>query len=130
MANQSLDSTTIIHLLICFLSGLKTVIIEYTDMLKMVITSPLRFVYLHGPSINGFGFWNGVPSSQICAQLTKVESDHWKQHSVPCDTLIERQIDAFIVTMLLILGVGLFVKWIGTSIGRSIFKVTNKDNRV
>lgn len=81
-------------------------------MSKIVITSPLRFIYLHGPSLAGFGFWNGVPYSQICAQITKVDNEHWKDHSFACQSLIDRQVDAFVVSVLLGMMITFIAQWV------------------
>ena len=59
--------------------------------------SPVYRLYRHGPALHGYGFWRGAPSHEICAALTNVESDFWKNHSNECESLIAKEVQAYVV---------------------------------
>ena len=119
----ALWNSPLIHYVYCVLVALRNLLYEYLDMTKIVVTSPLKFVYLSGPSLAGFGFWNGVPYSQICAQLTRVETDHWKENAVACQSLVDRQVDAFVVSLLLGVVLAIVIKWILKTLLEGLFKL-------
>jgi len=64
------------------------------------ITYPLRILYLHGPSIGGYGFKEGNSKEIICSHLTNVRSEFWSltvDHMNECETLIEKKFYAFVL---------------------------------
>jgi hypothetical protein len=65
---------------------------------EVVVVNPLKYFYLKGPS---FLFaWNGIPSTDICAQLTKVPAIHWSSSSSnqnECNQLIDREFQSYLV---------------------------------
>jgi hypothetical protein len=61
-------------------------------MYQILIFNPLRLIYMRGPAVKGYGFWNGQDAADVCAQLTKVPSSHWISHPVQCEQYIDNQI--------------------------------------
>lgn len=68
-----------------------------SSVYKGAVFWPIYRLYRNGPSLHGYGFWRGAPSHEICAALTNVESDFWKIHSVECDSLITKEVQAYVV---------------------------------
>jgi len=67
------------------------------------ITYPLRILYLHGPSIGGYGFKEGNSKEIICSHLTNVRSEFWSltvDHMNECEILIEKKFYAFVLGFL------------------------------
>lgn len=60
---------------------------------------PLRTLYLQGPYMNGWGFWQGMSYADICAQLSGLDAIFWRQsieHEQGCELLIERKFQAML----------------------------------
>lgn len=54
-----------------------------------IVELPLWFLYVNGPSIGGWFFWEGRNSYDICASLTVMPSDFWKgPNALACETLV------------------------------------------
>lgn len=62
---------------------------------RAVLLAPLRELYLAGPQYKGFGFWEGAPPSDICAQLTQVPAAHWEANAGACAQLIDNKLYGF-----------------------------------
>ena len=67
------------------------------------IVTPFAHLYLSGPSINGYGFWHGLQSEEICARLTNVPASHWIQHEDQCMQLVQTHFQAFLVAVQVII---------------------------
>jgi hypothetical protein len=79
-------------------SGPSLMINKYTRKLfGVLLETPLLQMYLYGPSIGGYGFWEGKPLHMICQDLTSVSSEHWEQHPYICEELILHKFDALLV---------------------------------
>lgn len=60
------------------------------------IVCPLRHLYFGGPSLGGWGFWEGLGGPEMCSGLTGVPAKHWEGPGVTeCDALLERKFVAF-----------------------------------
>jgi hypothetical protein len=68
-------------------------------ILFYIIEAPLCNLYLNGPSLGGWGFWESKPFPDICAQLTNVPSLHWEHHLDACKALINRRFDGILVSV-------------------------------
>lgn len=62
-----------------------------------VLDRPLRDLYFRGPRVQGYGFWNGLPLPDICAQLTHTPSEVWVTNAAQCITMTDRYFDAFYI---------------------------------
>jgi hypothetical protein len=80
-----------------------------SQIYEHLINIPLGHVYLHGPAINGFGFWEGLAFEDICAELTKVPARHWIHNTDECHGLIGRHQHAFVIGVLLVVMIFLFL---------------------
>jgi hypothetical protein len=67
---------------------------------RAAVYEPLKTLYMNGPAIGGYGFWESLPPEEICATLTRVEASFWHK-TLPsvamCEQLIERKTDAFVI---------------------------------
>jgi hypothetical protein len=57
----------------------------------------LRELYFKGPRFQGYGFWNGLPITDVCAQLTHTAVELWTNNLPQCITITNRYFDAFYV---------------------------------
>ena len=58
-------------------------------------------MYFGGPAWNGWGFWEGRPPDDVCAELTHVDGAHWRHDgSEACAELLERKFAAFVIGLL------------------------------
>jgi len=67
-------------------------------MVRVVFEPPLKEIYFHGPRFNGWGFWNGLPLHDICAQITHTSHELWLNNNFSqCIALTDRYFEAFYV---------------------------------
>ena len=67
------------------------------QVVRNVLEPALRELYFVGPRLKGYGFWNGLPQADICAQLTQTSADVWTHAVGQCTTLTEQYFQAFYV---------------------------------
>jgi hypothetical protein len=58
---------------------------------------PLERLYMHGPALSGWGFWEGKRIEDVCAELTRVPADRWELMRSECEDLVRRQFKSFYV---------------------------------
>jgi hypothetical protein len=63
----------------------------------VLLEYPLYILYIHGPSLNGWLFYEGRSIDEICADLTNVPNQHWLLNISECKSLISRKLTAIIV---------------------------------
>lgn len=60
---------------------------------KVTLFRPVKFIYLNGPSLKGWGGWNGLDWPDICSQLSQgVQASFWAAHPVECFNQIDKQV--------------------------------------
>jgi len=64
---------------------------------EYVVLTPLSRLFLLGPSLGGFGFWNGQRIEDICAQKTSLTADFWKDHHMECVQIISKSFYGMVV---------------------------------
>ena len=71
----------------------------FRTILFFIFEAPLLTLYLQGPSLFGYGFWEGKPFNEICAHLTGINASYWSEsrNDGECIALIERKFNAFLV---------------------------------
>jgi hypothetical protein len=62
-----------------------------------LVDQPLFNLYLNGPALGGYGFWEGKERAQMCAELTGVPEREWLNASDACESLIMRKFNALVV---------------------------------
>jgi len=62
-----------------------------------MIVQPMTRLYRHGPSFHGVGFWRGAASADICASLTQLDAQFWREHAARCEQLIRDDVLSYIV---------------------------------
>ena len=82
-------------------------------MMDWIISQPFRYLYRHGPMlvIAGvtIGFWDGLPSEEICGIMTQYNAPFWREHLTECEEIIHRKEQSFVVMIYVILYYYLFV---------------------
>jgi hypothetical protein len=68
-------------------------------MYHRFILSALARVYVHGPSIAGFGFWQGRTPEQVCAHLTVSNEDFWRKNMDECHLIVSRHFASWVVLL-------------------------------
>jgi hypothetical protein len=72
------------------------------SMAAVPILTPLRGLYMNGPTLGGYGFWGGAAHPDICAQLTSMSATTWNANVAQlqtCHDLIERKFWSFAWTV-------------------------------
>ena len=60
-------------------------------------------LYLHGPALNGYGFWQGQDYVDICTSSTGARSKFWASNPEECNALVLRKVNGFVVMVYSIL---------------------------
>lgn len=69
------------------------------SVVDLFIGFPVRSLYLKGPSFSGFGFWEGRDIAGICSYFSNVPASFWLTHIVECTEMIDKKLNAFIVSV-------------------------------
>lgn len=64
---------------------------------ELLVREPVRRLWLRGPWLGGYGFWNGRDPAYICAHLSTLSTASVLERPQDCKELIERQFDSFMV---------------------------------
>ena len=70
-----------------------------TRLYGRFIVAPLARLYLWGPNIGGWGFWQGQEMHDICAQQTSYSSDFWREHPTACAEIVSKKFYSFLVVL-------------------------------
>ena len=64
-----------------------------------ILLTPLKHLYFDGPTVMGIGFWEKLPSKDICSHITGVSATFWEHGDAfdECHTLVSRKFDTFVV---------------------------------
>lgn len=88
------------------------------------VLSPLARLYLYGPSLGGWGFWNGMDLSMICAQKTNISLEFWQTHSAECIQLISRHFYGIVVlveTLFYFIIMWALLRWMGHRLNKLLY---------
>jgi len=96
--------------------GASRFVVTYT--LWYTIGKPLVGLYMHGPTLMGYGFWEGRSLPEICSTLTGVDAIYWatEAQSAQCTELVARKAVSYVVRSftMVIVTVSLYVIAVGT----------------
>jgi len=71
---------------------------------RFILFNPLKFIYVNGPLLGGFGFWNGQDLADICSQLSKgVSAKFWQDNFQQCEIQIDKQVLALCILVWVLL---------------------------
>lgn len=97
-------------------------------LLYYTIEKPIALVYLRGPALNGYGFWEGLPKTDICSRVTNVDARHWAQNEIMCDEIIDNKLHAIYTAVYFVLYVYAVVRVtcvIFEAVSRKIKRIAN-----
>lgn len=66
-------------------------------ILYYVIQLPISVLYYRGPTLSGYGFYEGLPKHDICSRITGVPGKHWLETPIECADIIARKLDSIYV---------------------------------
>jgi hypothetical protein len=70
------------------------------SMTSAVLYKPLRYLYLAGPSLGGYGMWQGVSAETLCATVAVgTDAVHWVHHPEMCQIIIDRKAESFAISV-------------------------------
>jgi hypothetical protein len=82
---------------------------------------PIDHIYKQGPSVYGYGFWQGASPETMCATFSGGDAKFWIQHPEECTRQIDDRVTGMAIT---IYGVILFVvlyMWITAVLTRAVY---------
>ena len=68
-----------------------------------VFVRALARLYLYGPALGGYGFWEGREAEDICASITGNRADFWKDHPEECSSILDRKFYSWLVVFEVVL---------------------------
>lgn len=91
-----------------------------------VYKQPLRSLYMQGPHISNYGFWQGKTNEEICSLLTNTHTDIWMgSNQLRCMQMIDSSFDSFSICISTVIYGVLMYKSISHSLHR-LFSTPNK----
>ena|SRR3990167_6126580 len=72
-------------------------------VLANVLEAPLRTLYFEGPTLYGYGFWNGISPPEICSVITRTSVAMWTANAdtiLECNHIIAKHFHAFYILVL------------------------------
>lgn len=76
------------------------------------VHAPLAHLYLHGPQLHGYGFWEGLPPEDICARLTGTGTGIWLKNSDECEVVLRRHTHGFVLGVTWMIGAVLLLRFL------------------
>lgn len=71
-----------------------------------LILGPLFYLYIHGPSFLGFGFWRGKKFAEICSELSGIkDTSFWEltqENQLKCKEIIYNQFYSIYILIIII----------------------------
>lgn len=61
------------------------------------IVRSMARLYIYGPSVGGYGFWEGREPNEICAIMTGNSAEFWKGNLDECERMIDRRFYSWLV---------------------------------
>ena len=71
-------------------------------VVNLFLFRPLESLYVHGPTLSGYGFHGGKPRDAICAQITNTDTHIWQRNPTQCAEIIEKQVQSYVVVLLVL----------------------------
>lgn len=97
----------------------------------LFVEVPARTLFFYGPSLSGWGFWEGLTPAEICARMSNTRPDVWKGDQVSeCRDMIQRKYNAFV--LIIYLGIYIALMWrlcIAKSAVKAYHKEANQEQR-
>lgn len=72
-------------------------------VLTCLFEAPLAELWLNGPAFGSWGFHEGRHFAEICAYYTNVPAAHWHTALIECEALVNRKLNAFLLSFDLML---------------------------
>jgi hypothetical protein len=70
------------------------------ELYSAFVYAPLRRLYFQGPSLNGFGFWGGLPAPDCCTlALPGTSAVFWADHLHQCEVILDQRFIAFLTVV-------------------------------
>ena len=70
------------------------------ELHRAFVYAPLRRLYFQGPSLNGFGFWGGLPPQDCCTlALPGTSAVFWADHLHQCEVILDQRFIAFLTVV-------------------------------
>jgi hypothetical protein len=64
---------------------------------EVVVRQPFRRLWMQGPWMGGYGFWNGRDPLYICSHLSSLSMENFLDRPQQCYDLIEKNFEGFMV---------------------------------
>ncbi len=78
-----------------------------------IFVALIEYLYLKGPSWNGFGFWKGKRRQDICTQLKGSDATFWTNNIDECNKAIDAEVQSLVVGAQALIVVILIIKYFG-----------------
>lgn len=92
-------------------AAIKVLVSALLMFVRVVYVAPLTHLYMYGPALHGWGFWQGQHNADICAALTHGSAEFWAKTSAAaaeCSVLIDHHQYAFVLGVTSVIAVCLF----------------------
>ena len=70
---------------------------KFRHVYTLLILKPLARLYISGPSLHGFGFWQNKSPETICAQLSSSDELFWRRNPEECSRIIATHFNGWVI---------------------------------
>lgn len=75
----------------------RTVSVTIGNFYEVLVVRILARLYLLGPNVAGYGFWEGRPPEDICSSMSGNSPDFWRRNMEECQDMIGRRFHSWMV---------------------------------
>lgn len=69
------------------------------NIITKLLLYPMKLLFLNGPLLHGYGFWQGASFETICASASGTDALFWVQHVDECHLIVDRKILGFALSI-------------------------------
>jgi hypothetical protein len=115
--NDFLGSTEVLYNPLNLIIGIIRLVFQITSAIitklhNATIVYIAHQIYIHGPSIHGWGFWQGKDVNEICGTITGTSSQHWAKNLDVCNKLIDTEVQSLVIGAQIVISIFLTFKYV------------------
>ena len=74
-----------------------------THLISQALYVPLETLYLRGPWLHGYGFWQGTSPETICAHSSGADALFWVDNPEECSIMIHKKVMGFAIAVYVVI---------------------------
>tara|TARA_A100001015_G_C14606402_1_gene562456 strand:- start:102 stop:572 length:471 start_codon:yes stop_codon:yes gene_type:complete len=92
-----------------------------TDFVTQAAYVPLETLYLQGPWLYGYGFWQGTSAETICAHSSGADALFWVDNPEECSNIIHKKVMGFAIAVYVVIFCSCVYMWASAYYWRMVY---------